>query len=159
MIRIHCIVENAVKFGTHFWAEHGLCLFVETWGFRFFLDAGASEEVLHHNLEIARIEPALANAVFVSHGHYDHTTGLPLLLKRMNKPALYAHPQIFSEHYAYSNEKYRYIGVQFEKEEIEALCQPKFTKEPLEVSEGIYFSGEIPGARKKSKFYLKSGEG
>ncbi|MEM3738352.1 MAG: MBL fold metallo-hydrolase, partial [Thermoplasmata archaeon] len=50
----------------------------------------------------------------------------------------------------------RYIGVQFEKDEIAALCELKLTREPVEISEGVYFSGEIPGARqKKGKFYLK----
>ncbi|MCX8173958.1 MAG: MBL fold metallo-hydrolase [Thermoplasmata archaeon] len=159
MIRIHCLVENSVKFGTHFWGEHGLCLFVEKNGSNFFLDAGGSREVLQHNLEISGLDPGIAGAILLSHGHYDHTTGLPLLLQKMRNPALYAHPGVFAEHYAYSGEKYRYIGVQFEREEIEGLCKMKLGKKPVEISEGVYFSGEIPGVRpKKGKFFLKAGE-
>lgn len=160
MIKIHCLVENSVRFGTHFWGEHGLCLFVEKKDFEFFVDAGGSRDVLQHNIKIAKLNPENAEAVVISHGHHDHTTGLPWILQKIGKPSLYAHPEIFAEHYTYSSEKYRYIGVQFEKEEIEEFCDLKLTREPVEISDGVYFSGEIPGPRqKRGKFYLKAGEG
>lgn len=159
MIRIHCLVENSVKFGTHFWGEHGLCLYVETPNLCFFVDAGASAEVLKHNLEIARLDFEKVNTVLLSHGHFDHTTGLPYLLSRMKLPALYAHPDVFGEHYAYSNEKFRYIGMQFARNEIEGECRLVLSREPVQIAEGIYFSGQIPGKRReRTKFYLKEGD-
>ncbi|HWV40742.1 MBL fold metallo-hydrolase [Pseudorhodoplanes sp.] len=41
-----------------------------------FLDFGYSPEALLNNIEILKIEPSKANALIVSHGHFDHYGGL-----------------------------------------------------------------------------------
>jgi len=157
MITLTCISENSVKFGTHCWGEHGLSIFIELPDFSFFMDTGASAEVLRHNLSV--IKPDLRNtkAIVLSHGHFDHTNGLEELIKMLPDLQVYAHPDIFSEHYAYSGEKYRYIGVQFERADVEKLCKLNLSTGAVEIAHGVYFSGEIPRHTKiSSKFYLKT---
>ncbi len=51
MMRLICLVDNAVRPHTRFRGEHGLAFLVETAAGRVLFDTGASGEVLLHNLE------------------------------------------------------------------------------------------------------------
>lgn len=65
--------------------EHGLCLYVETEYYKCLLDTGASETFIR-NAERLGIDLKTVDYVFISHGHADHTGGLPAFLE-LNKKA------------------------------------------------------------------------
>lgn len=58
-------------------ARNQACILVETDGYRFLLDCGATSLVA---MRRASIEPASIDAVFVSHFHGDHCGGVPYVI-------------------------------------------------------------------------------
>ena len=60
------------------------------------LDTGYNPRSLLHNMEMLDVEPAVIDALVVSHAHMDHAGALYPLVERMAKPiTLVAHPGIF----------------------------------------------------------------
>lgn len=63
------------------------------------LDTGISPGGVLHNMEVLNVETSEIQAIVLSHGHNDHTMGLPNLLERMspkNVPVI-VHPDAFLE--------------------------------------------------------------
>ncbi|CAN5880107.1 hypothetical protein BH23THE1_BH23THE1_29370 [soil metagenome] len=60
-------------------------------------DCGTSENGVLSNVEILGINFNSINSIILSHGHFDHFTGLPSILKRISEPIrLICHPDAFS---------------------------------------------------------------
>ncbi len=82
MIKITQLIDDNIPFPLH--PEHGLALWVEVRHAdgseaRLLLDTGQHATVLEANAARACVDLTSATAVVLSHGHYDHTGGLPLL--------------------------------------------------------------------------------
>jgi 7,8-dihydropterin-6-yl-methyl-4-(beta-D-ribofuranosyl)aminobenzene 5'-phosphate synthase len=81
-------------------AEHGLSFLVSvTSGARrrtMLFDTGSTVGGLVHNLRVLGANPEEIEAVVLSHGHFDHTTGLNGLAKRLQPPPpLLVHPDVW----------------------------------------------------------------
>src|SRR5919108_4604180 len=62
----------------------------------FLFDTGVSENGIIINADIFRINLKNIEAIILSHGHFDHCSGLLNVLKRMSKPInVIAHPDAF----------------------------------------------------------------
>ena len=62
----------------------------------YLFDAGTSENGVAFNSDLFGIELQRVDAIVLSHGHFDHFTGLTSVLKRISRPVkLYAHPDAF----------------------------------------------------------------
>lgn len=128
----------------HFMSEHGFSMMVENdKGQRVLIDAGASEEVLLHNLSLLGYGPEDMNAVFVSHGHYDHVGGLAAMI-RAGVP-VYAHPRAFTgKRYVVSGQSRNDLSIP--QHVLEALKGAKLNLSAgsVELIEGVRTSGEVP---------------
>lgn len=59
-------------------------------------DCGTSENGVLHNADILRINLNSIQYIVLSHGHFDHFTGLTSIIKRINKPMkMICHPDAF----------------------------------------------------------------
>ena len=67
-------------------AEHGLSLWLETRDRRILFDTGQGL-ALGHNAAALGVRLDRADAVVLSHGHYDHTGGLAAVLAGPTRPA------------------------------------------------------------------------
>jgi 7,8-dihydropterin-6-yl-methyl-4-(beta-D-ribofuranosyl)aminobenzene 5'-phosphate synthase len=125
-------------------AEHGLALWIEHDGHRILFDTGASGRVLLANAAALGVSVEDAEAVCLSHGHYDHTGGLAAVLPRLRGARLYAHPAVFEPKAARDGAKWRAIGISLPRSAIEARgVQLRLAEGPQEVAPGVAMTGEV----------------
>ena len=89
-MRITVLVENASS-RPDLKAEHGLALWIETGEGAVLFDTGASDAVVG-NARALGIDLADADAIVISHGHYDHTGGLGAVAEMVAKAPIYIGP-------------------------------------------------------------------
>ncbi len=108
------------------------------WGFSAFItykdenilfDSGGSGSLLLSNLAALKIKPSKIQNVVLSHEHNDHTGGLQSLLNAGTDPKLYIPPSFPS-----------WLKNQFRNQ-----TQMIEVKPGMEIAEGIYSLGEMPG--------------
>jgi 7,8-dihydropterin-6-yl-methyl-4-(beta-D-ribofuranosyl)aminobenzene 5'-phosphate synthase len=111
-------------------------------GQRVLVDTGASEEVLLHNLSLLGLSVDKIDAVFITHGHYDHAGGLAAFAK-VGVP-IFMHPKaLVRPRFAVNNEKMIDISIPERVAESLATCNIKFVSTMTEIVEGVRASGEI----------------
>ena len=147
-IQITILCENTVEASLPVIGEHGFAAFIETERGNYLFDTGQGHSILH-NSRCLKKDLASIKSIFLSHGHYDHTGGLPNVLKLKKNIEVYSHPDIFSKKYALvktnGKDTQKYIGMEFKKEYYEKRgAEFIFNSSFSEVTEGIYLTGEVP---------------
>lgn len=121
-----------------FTGEGGLSIYLEVNGKRFLLDTGYSSLFLENarklNIDIDTIE-----TVVLTHGHSDHTNGVPYL---NSGKRIIMHPDAFKERY--SKRKKVFVGFPMKEEDLKKKHDVMLSREAVEFYEDMYFLGEIP---------------
>jgi 7,8-dihydropterin-6-yl-methyl-4-(beta-D-ribofuranosyl)aminobenzene 5'-phosphate synthase len=144
-IAITVLVENTVA-DERLLAEHGLAVWIECNAGRVLFDTGQGP-ALAPNAERLGVDLSTADAIALSHGHYDHTGGLPAALDAAPKATVYAHPAALDPKFAHSGEpRPRRIGMPPASAKALTRHKGRFaeTTGPTEVMEGIFLTGEVP---------------
>ncbi len=144
MIAITCVVNNEVAFGTRFWGEHGLAFFIQTPDAAVLFDSGQSPQVLAHNLKEAQIRLEQVTHVVLSHGHYDHTGGLPHVLEHLQRPVVTASPSVFEKKLSARHDPPNSIGMPLTRQELELKAQLKLQERPAPIGDHVTVTGPIP---------------
>jgi 7,8-dihydropterin-6-yl-methyl-4-(beta-D-ribofuranosyl)aminobenzene 5'-phosphate synthase len=157
-MRVICVVDDAVQRSSPYWGEHGLAFLIEEEDRRVLFDTGQSGTVLLHNLGLLGVDPQTVDALAISHGHYDHTGGLPALVERLRPgTALYANPDLFRERFSRREGRVRSIGPSLTEEALAARLTLNLSAKPQEILPGLWTTGEIlkrPEAEGKSDYHL-----
>ncbi len=143
-LHITTLSENTAGIG-NFLAEWGLSILVETDDVNILLDTGQGISA-SYNADILGIDLSRIDKIVLSHGHYDHTGGLRQILRKMRKEVeIIAHPDIWAAKYVHQGHDYRYIGIPFQRQELESLgANFNLTTEPVRISDSIMTTGEVP---------------
>ncbi len=143
-VRITVLVENtAAKRGLL--GEHGLAFWIELGDKNACFDTGQGK-VLRENAGRLGIDLARADAVALSHGHYDHTGGLPDILHQARQATVYAHRSAFAPKYARNLDgSSRDVGMLFlNEQDINERHKLVLVEGPTEVCNGLQLTGPVP---------------
>jgi len=144
-LRITVLVDDTAG-GLGILAEHGLAFWIEADGRNLLFDTGQGM-ALNHNASALGIDLATAGSVILSHGHYDHTGGIPAAAGRFLDAHLYVHPAAFAPKFARRRDG---TGQFASAAAVNAdsvgshVARVVFTGRPTPVSEGIRVTGGIP---------------
>lgn len=163
MIKFTFLSENKTE-NPCFTAEHGLSIYITANNRKILFDAGSSDIFLK-NAKNMKLDLSEIEEVVISHGHFDHTQGLPFFCKINKKARVFIHKNGFNKSVGVENGKIdeEPCGILWTKEEkLEMEPQLNYTDKQLEISEDIIISGTIPeiyGCNASEMFYNIDEEG
>ncbi len=128
--------------------EHGFSAFIETDQGNCLFDTGSGHTIVANSLVLNKDLRSIQK-IFLSHGHYDHTGGLPEVLKLKGEVDVLAHPHVVLDRIAVlkENEKEtkRFVGIPYKKGYLESLgANFVLNTDFMEVERGIFLTGEVP---------------
>ncbi|MBP9900556.1 MAG: MBL fold metallo-hydrolase [Verrucomicrobia subdivision 3 bacterium] len=143
-LRITLLVENSVQ-RQGLVAEHGLSFHIQIGERSLLFDTGQTDLALM-NAEPLRLPLDRLQAIVLSHGHYDHTGGLPAILDAAPNAPVYLHPAAFEKKYSKSpNGKTRFMGMNpTTAQALHGRRNYVETTRCTQLGDGIFVTGEIP---------------
>ncbi|HUJ45076.1 MAG TPA: MBL fold metallo-hydrolase [Opitutaceae bacterium] len=145
MIRVTILVENTAR-GPGILGEHGLAWWIDTGTHRVLFDTGQGM-ALTHNAARLGVNLAQADAIMLSHGHFDHVGGLETALEATPQAPLFLHPRVVEPKFMGTDPTAaRRISIPFVETESFRRGPRRVvaTREPSEVAPGVWATGEIP---------------
>ncbi len=129
-------IRNRIK------CEHGLSLFIRIGDKSILFDVGQSDKFLQNAIKLG-VDLEDVDYVILSHGHYDHTGGLPAFLEINKKAKVYLHPESLKQRFSRSSKTIKENGVPW----IQALEAYKdrfqFIEESTELIKGLWIVSDI----------------
>ena len=141
-MKLTVLTDNNTIIDRYYLGEPALSFYMEDGEERILFDTGYSDVFLK-NAEKLGIDLNRVTTIVFSHGHNDHTGGLPYFLKRfdMHGKRLVTHPDVFVQR-EYEGD---FVGAPFQKEDVlHSGIGLVERKEPLWLSEHLLYLGEIP---------------
>jgi len=143
-IKITILVDNQALGGLA--SEHGLSLWVEGGRRHILLDTGQGG-ALEKNVAALGVDLSRTDMLVISHGHYDHTGGLPYVYESFGCENLFVHPDAVRNRYKKNDAPpHRAIGMPENAKEVvnRLVKQRTWTTIPTRVADGVYVTGPVP---------------
>jgi len=145
-LEIVTLSENTVS-DRDLLGEWGLSFFIKAGKSSFLFDTGGGATIAA-NADVLGVDLSTVDAILLSHGHFDHTGGLPCALRKIGKASVpvYGHPDIFSAKYSRKGkDRYVYAGMPWMRGEMERLgADFRLSSEPVRFGDDVILSGEEP---------------
>ena len=145
-------------------AEHGLSVSIEAEGKKILFDTGATDIYLQ-NAKRMKIDLEQVDLAVISHGHYDHTGGVPSFCEINKKAKIYIHEQAFKTTFGFDNGELEKepCSIRWTDQQHDKIADRlSLTSGATWLTENIVISGTIPkpeGAVPTETFYVKSEDG
>lgn len=143
--RLTILADNVVVGKNETLGEHGFSVYLETEKGSFLFDSGKGRTIVHNAIVCKRDLKSLKK-IMISHGHADHTGGLPEVLRFHDRIDVLGHPDIFLDRFR-RDERGRetYGGIPYQKGFLEKMgANFVFNKGPVEIEQGLLLTGEVP---------------
>lgn len=146
VISLDVLVENTAR-NPGLLGEHGFACWINTGTHRVLFDTGQGMTLMHNAARLG-IDLSEADAVVLSHGHFDHVGGLSSVLQIAIPASLVMHPRATDPKFKgmHGDEPSRRISVPYMEER--AFSSGKrnvvLSDRPTEVVPGVWTTGEIP---------------
>lgn len=144
-VTITVLVENRAR-GRHVLGEHGLSFHIEAGEHRVLFDTGQGRAI-RNNAEVLGIDLQHLDAIVLSHGHYDHTGGLPMLPAPTAPRRIFLHPSAMEKKFIrHGDGSIHDVGLPGSARAAleENSSSLVWTREPTEVVGNVLVTGEIP---------------
>ena len=147
-MNVSIICENYAPMSFGIMGEHGFAALIEAGEKNILLDTGQGVGLVN-NAKLLGKKLDDIDTIVLSHGHRDHTGGLPMILSNHKTRRVIAHPGVFDKkilEIKFGQQiVHRPIGLPLERAEFERMGATfELSEGPVEVAPGIWFSGEIP---------------
>ncbi|MCJ7649257.1 MAG: MBL fold metallo-hydrolase [Candidatus Lokiarchaeota archaeon] len=149
-LNVYTIVENMV--GGKGWGSWGLSFFLEIEDANgknknVLFDTGGDKEVFQHNAKAYDIDLSNIDAIFLSHGHWDHSSAILEVVEASSGVKLFMHPDVFSTRFHVNKDggrKENGIQKEITISQIENLGgEINFSSKPVEIIPGLWATGEV----------------
>ncbi|MBD3226176.1 MAG: MBL fold metallo-hydrolase [Caldithrix sp.] len=142
-VKLTILTENRAN-NPNLIGEQGLSILVETDHGNLLFDTGQSDAFLKNAMEMG-IDLVSVDKIVISHGHYDHTGGLPQMVDMREHTQIYCHPAAINKKYAVYPAGRLDIGVTWEKNDLASRGAHFIYKtHAVEIYPDVWISGEIP---------------
>lgn len=141
---ITILIDNQAPSGLK--AEHGLSFWIDADGKQILFDTGQGS-AFKSNVRVLGVDLDDTDLLVLSHGHYDHTGGIPQALKTVGDCEIYAHPGIFQPRYSVIDGTSRPIGIPRDSLEAVNKLPPQslhWVEEAVQLTKDIGITGPIP---------------
>jgi len=139
------LVDNQAKDGLA--AEHGLSILIRMSGRSVLCDTGQGG-TLFANAETLGVDLTRPELLVLSHGHYDHTGGLPGLLRINPELTVCCHPGVGVQRFSlHAGQPVKDISMpEPARQALASLpaARRRMTGRPFELLPGLFATGEIP---------------
>ena len=145
-------------------AEFGLSVMIEADGKTILFDTGCSE-IFAENAKRIGVDLAKADCCVISHGHFDHTQGVPRFCRENLTAPVYIHKDSFFPTYGTTDgvlDDYNCGIIWTDDQRAEVKDRLVFTDGPLRLTDDIVISGtipDVPGSKPVEDFFRKLPEG
>ena len=143
-IRLTIVCENTAGVPIGVVGEHGFACFVETPNGKYLFDTGQGFGIIQNTLALGK-DLRSVEAVILSHGHYDHTGGLPAVLKIKGEVPVFGHPDVFLERTWTPHGVTHFVGIPYRRSYLESLGARFVLGTGFSaIGPGVFLTGEIP---------------
>ncbi len=122
--------------------EHGLSFLIQTEQCNILFDTGQSSRLIH-NAQLLGINLEDVDYVIISHGHYDHTGGLPYFLKLNSKAKVIVHPHAFKQRFSKSPQMVKENGIPWRNKVNQYANRFLYLKEDTELVKDLWILTRI----------------
>lgn len=139
-MRLVILVDNCAINGRNLKGEGGSSYYIEDEDKKFLFDVGVSD-LFMQNAQNLDIDLTDIDTIVLSHGHYDHASGIKYFIESKEKKInIVCHPLSFNK----KKRGEKNMGAPYNKEEIVKLTNIVFSDKPIKVSKNITYLGQIP---------------
>ncbi|RLE88183.1 MAG: MBL fold metallo-hydrolase [Thermoprotei archaeon] len=149
-VKIIILADDYAGYESNLIGQHGFSAFIEVSRGdikkRILFDTGQYAAPVLFNSKKLGLDLTKIDYIVLSHRHYDHTGGLPRVLKHAGRRRVYvvAHPLLFKPNFV-MKPYLRNVGVPFGRDDLEKYnVELVWAKKPMEIIEGVFVTGEVP---------------
>jgi 7,8-dihydropterin-6-yl-methyl-4-(beta-D-ribofuranosyl)aminobenzene 5'-phosphate synthase len=149
-MKLTVLVDNNTLIDRYFLGEPGLCYLIEDAGKKILFDTGYSD-VFIRNAHKMKIKLTDIDTVVLSHGHSDHTGGLPHLMTMFTEEALENRPvpmpDLICHEHTFGTKVTSDgvdIGSPAREDKLDMHFKLRLTSDPFWITENLVYLGEIP---------------